>query len=123
MPYKDKVYGAVAGRTGLNPKSARLAVEATIEIMKTKMPPVLGRAIDTMMESEGGNILWEFAAPGAGGDKVNLAASAVESTAVKAIEEKAKVEAAVVAKTEEAKAVTGEAKTFGSKLKGLFGLK
>lgn len=58
MPFRDRVYGAVAGKTGLDPKISKLAADAAIQAVKSKLPAHLIVKLDAMLDSDGGNVLW-----------------------------------------------------------------
>jgi len=54
MALKDKFVGALASRTGLPMDKARLALEQTVELIKTKVPTHVGKALDDLLNSDNG---------------------------------------------------------------------
>lgn len=54
MALKEKFASAVAARTGIDQQKAAAAVGQVVDLIKTKVPPQLGRAFDSLLASDNG---------------------------------------------------------------------
>lgn len=70
MALKDKFASSIAARTGLTPFQAASALAHSVELIKGKVPPQIGVALDSLMASDNGVDPAQFLVP--------IAARAVE---------------------------------------------
>ncbi len=52
----DELVNTVAQRTGLSQEQARAAAQATIDFLKSRMPPQLAGQVDNALKGGGGNM-------------------------------------------------------------------
>jgi len=81
MALKTKFANALATRTGMTPQAAEVALGHVIELLKTKVPPAIGSALDKMMNSDNGVDPKTFL--------LEAATDAVKEKAIEVVEDKA----------------------------------